>query len=247
MRAEIRALHAEHKGRYGRPRLTAQLRQRGWRINPKRVYRILTEEGLKPVHKRPYKATTDSAHAQPVAPNTLDRAFSPTAPNQVWATDITCLPTAQGWAYIAVILDLYSRKVIGVAVANHMRTELCETALTQALVLRQPAAGWLHHSDRGSQYTSTQYQALLAQHQGRCSMSRKGNCWDNAVVESFFHTLKVEYLYQRTWESPEEVAEELMRYLHGYYNAKRLHSHNQWRTPNEAERHFSHSTPSLAA
>jgi len=187
--------------------------------------------------RRRYRATTDSRHAAPIAPNHLARAFAVPRPNRVWAADITALWTADGWLYLAVLLDLASRRVIGWAAEPTLETTGPLAALQQALTRRRPRAGLLHHSDRGVQYASARYQALLQRHGLQCSMSRKGNCWDNSVVESFFSTLKAE-LAPTTAATHPEARAALADYIEGFYNVRRLHSTLGYRSPADVEAHF---------
>jgi putative transposase len=238
LHVQLRALHAESKGTYGAPRLHAALRRQGVSVSRKRVAKLLQRMGLKglPRIKR-VRTTVADPQAEP-APNRLERQFTAEAPNRVWVTDITYIPTREGWLYMAVIMDLYARKVVGWAVADHMRTELCLEALRRAVALRQPGPGLIHHSDRGSQYTSQIYRAELAKHQMEVSMSRKGECWDNAVAESFFGTFKTEWMPKGGWTHRREASEQIGHWIHHHYNATRLHSTNQYQSPNEKEQSF---------
>lgn len=213
------------------------LRDGGEVIGVNRVARLMREEGLvgKPVRR--FKRTTDSDHEQPIAPNLLLRNFTTETPNQVWVSDISYIPTHQGFLYLSVVLDLYSRKVVGWSLASHMRTELVLESLERALAVREPPSGWIHHSDRGSQYASCAYQARLSQAGGRTSMSRKGDCWDNAVVESFFGTLKTE-LEKEVWSSHHEAREAIQEYINEFYNPIRRHSANGYLSPNQQEWRF---------
>lgn len=183
-----------------------------------------------------WRATTDSAHQHPVAPNTLARQFAVAAPNRVWAGDITYVWTAEGWLYMAVVLDLYSRRVIAWGMGNRLAQELATAALTMALARRHPTAGvLLHHTDRGSQYAATAYRELLASHGLTASMSRRANCWDNAVVESFFPTLKTELVYHRRYTTREEAAQDIFEWIEVFYNRVRRHSTFGYRSPAEFE------------
>jgi putative transposase len=174
----IRAIHVELKGAYGSPRTTKELRKRGFPAGKERVERLMRENGIRGRHKRRYKATTDSRHNLPVAPNLLDRNFTPAAPNQTWTADLTYIWTDEGWLYLAIVLDLFNREVVGWSIKPRMTTDIVMDALTMAWFRRKPAPGLMHHSDRGSQYASHAFQARLKQHGMTCSMSRKGNCWD---------------------------------------------------------------------
>jgi transposase InsO family protein len=169
-------------------------------------------------------STTDSAHNRPIAPNVLDRQFTAPSPNRKWATDITYIPTDEGWLYLAGVIDLHSRRIVGWSMADHMRTELASDALGMALASRQPPAGLLHHSDRGVQYASDDYQDLLSRNQIGVSMSGKGDCWDNAVMESFWATLKTELVHHEHYATREDARRSIFEYIEVFYNRKRLHS-----------------------
>ena len=184
----------------------------------------MRQAGLKPVWKRKFIHTTDSKHNLPIAANILDRQFNPVAPNIAWVGDITYIRTGSGWLYLAIVLDLFSRKVVGWAMAPSMPAELVCAALHMAIQQRQPAPGLIVHSDRGSQYACGQYQALLAKHGFVCSMSRKGNCWDNAVAERFFLNLKMERVWQREYANQMEAQTDITAYIVGFYNCSRIHS-----------------------
>lgn len=221
---EIRQDFSAHCGRYGSPRLHAELCDRGRSIARKRVARLMREAGLCAKRTRRRVLTTRREPSHPVAPNLLNREFIATEPNSKWVTDITYIPTMQGWLYLAVILDLYSRMVVGWSMSGHCDEELVERALNQALARRKPRSGLLHHSDRGSQYTSQAYQLCLEQSGMLVSMSRKGNCWDNSVMESFFGTLKDECVGSTVYSSHDEARLELFTYMEVYYNRVRRHS-----------------------
>ena len=184
----------------------------------------MRENGIVAIRTRKYKVTTDSNHTLAVAPNLLDRDFSATAPNQKWAGDITYIWTSEGWLYLAVILDLYSRRIVGWAVSNRMKRDLAIRALDMAVALRQPPKGCIHHTDRGSQYCSHDYQKRLKKHGFEISMSGKGNCYDNAVVETFFKTLKAEFIWRSTWQTRRQTEIALFEYINGFYNPRRRHS-----------------------
>lgn len=233
---DIRRLHADHRERYGAPRIHAALRAQGRTVSRGRVERLMRRHGLRAQRPRAFRVcTTDSNHALPIAPNLLDRDFASTAPNQVWLTDITYVPTDEGWLYLAVVLDLFSRKAVGWAMRDHMRTELPLAALTMAVQRQKPGAGLLHHSDRGSQYASDDYRKALKNHGMIQSMSRKGNCWDNAPMERFFGTAKSELVHHQRYPTREAAKRDLFAYIEGYYNRKRLHSALGYRTPEQAE------------
>lgn len=220
----VRAAFAASQQSYGSRRVVAELANRGVSIGRFKVRRLMRQQGLKPVWKRKFIHTTDSKHELPIADNVLDRQFNPTAPNQAYASDITYVRTAAGWLYLAVVIDLFSRKVVGWAMAPSMPAKLVCDALHMAVQQRQPAAGLIVHSDRGSQYASAQYQAYLAGHGFVCSMSRKGNCWDNAVAERFFLNLKMERVWQRSYANHAEAKIDIADYIVGFYNTERLHS-----------------------
>lgn len=221
---EIRQEFRAHQGRYGSPRLHVELREQGRCISRKRVARLMREGGLCAKRKRRRIVTTRRDASHPVAPNLLNRDFTATEPNKKWVSDITYIPTAQGWLYLAVILDLSSRIVVGWSMSGNCDEELVERALDMALARRRPTAGLLHHSDRGCQYTSRAYRLHLEQSGVLVSMSRKGNGWDNAAMESFFGTLKEECVGSSIYPSHEEARLALFTYLEVYYNRIRRHS-----------------------
>ena len=196
LQVRIRAIHAASRGTYGSPRVHEQLTQEGCAVGRERVARLLRDMGLVGLPARRVRHTTDSTHGRPVAPNVLERHFEADHPNQRWTTDITFIWTWEGWLYLAVVLDLYARRVVGWAVQPHLQTELALEALQLALGRRVPAPGLVHHSDRGCQYAAEAYQRVLREHGIVCSMSRTGDCWDNAVTESFFATLKTELIHR---------------------------------------------------
>ena len=220
----IRVVHLESRETYGSPRIWDALVKQGHHIGEHRVARLMRVEGIRAKTVKKWRATTQSQHRLPVAANTLDRAFTVEAPNQVWAGDLTYVWTLEGWLYLAVLLDLYSRRVVGWAMSQRLTVELAEQALTMALANRAPTAGLLHHSDRGSQYAATSYQRILATYGLRPSMSRTGNCWDNACVESFFGTLKRELVYHRRDVTREEARQDIFEYIEVFYNRQRQHS-----------------------
>jgi putative transposase len=234
LRQRLRVAHAENHRCYGSPRLHQLLRQTGVRVSRKRVVRLMRADGLYARRRRRFRLTTDSTHQLRVAPNHLGRAFAVPAPDRVWVADITYLDTAEGWTYLAVVIDLYARCVVGWAVRPTLASELTCAALHLALGRRQPRAGVVHHSDRGLQYASAPYQQLLHAHGMRCSMSRKGDCYDNAVAESFFSTLKTELATPR-WSSHVAAYRAVAAYIDQFYNPRRLHSSAGYRSPLEAE------------
>jgi len=222
--AHVKAAFAASGANYGSRRLMHAVRAQGIKIGRQRVRTVMQEAGLRATWKRKFVATTDSKHDQPVAKNVLDRQFDVPQANRAWVSDITYIRTAQGWLYLAVVLDLYSRKVVGWAMAPAMPTALIMSALEMALQQRRPARGLVLHSDRGSQYASAEYQAMLARHGIVCSMSRKGNCWDNSPMERFFLNLKMERVWQRRYANHAEARRDITQYIVGFYNPVRLHS-----------------------
>jgi transposase InsO family protein len=236
LRLHIRAIHRQHRGRYGSPRVTAELREQGFIVNRKRVARLMRDEALQGAPRRAFRGTTtDSSHTEPVAPNILDRDFSVGAPNKVLVGDITYLPTERGWVYLTVLIDLFSRKVVGWAMDETMETSLCLRALGRVCATRGALAGAVHHTDRGAQYASKAYREALKEAGMTQSMSRKGNCWDNAVAESFFGTLEQELRPERPWRNFGEARSAVSHYIHHYYNSQRRHSSIGYKTPIEFE------------
>ena len=229
----LRQLHAAHRHTYGRPRLWKALRAASEHISPKRVARLMRRAGLVARGRRRFRVTTDSAHTAPVASNVLNRHFAPALAHRVWAADITAVWICGGWVYLAVILDVGSRRVVGWALRPHLQTELVTTALHMALATRPHPE--LHHSDRGTQYASQAYRELLARHGIEISMSRAGNCWDNAIVESFFSSLKAELLADDPpWPMWEAALTAVTDYIR-FYNDQRLHSSLNYMTPTAYE------------
>jgi transposase InsO family protein len=229
LRVAIRAIHAASRQRYGSPRIHQALQAQQWPCGRKRVGRLMRLDGLRGTRRRRYRLTTQ-ADGTPPAPNRLQRRFAVGGLNQVWASDVTACRTAAGWLYLAVVVDLGSRRVIGWAAGATPGQELTLPALQQALARRRPAPGLLHHSDRGMHYTGTSYQRLLAHHGITVSMSRRGDCWDNAVLESFFATLKTELVRGATWQSRPEGIRALRQYI-DWYNGQRLHSTLHYQSP----------------
>ena len=233
---DIRRVYRQHRERYGAPRIHAELRAEGHTLSRKRVARVMRQHGIRARAPRRYRVcTTDSKHSLPVAENLLDQNFVAERPDQVWLADITYIPTGEGWLYLAVILDLFTRKVVGWAMRDHMRAELTIAALTMAIQRRRPRAGLVHHSDRGSQYAAGDYRDILRTAAIVQSMSRKGNCWDNAPIESFFGTLKTELVHQREYPDRDAARRDLFAYVEAYYNRRRLHSAIGYITPEQAE------------
>jgi putative transposase len=237
--ADVRRLHAEHHGRYGSPRMHAALRAQGRMASRGRVARLMRRHGIRALAGRRFRpCTTDSRHYLPVAPNVLQQEFVAAAPNRVWLADITYIATGEGWLYLAAVLDLATRKIVGWSMRDHMRTELPLAALMMAAQRQRPAEGLVCHSDRGSQYASEAYSRQLAAMKATPSMSRTACCYDNAPMESFFHTLKVELVHQRRWATREQARRDLFAYIEGYYNRRRIHSALGYRTPEQVERHM---------
>lgn len=235
LRERLRAMHAESRGTYGSPRLHAALRREGTRVGKSRVERALRSMGLQGRSRRRWRVTTRANPAHPVVGNKLDREFSASKPNERWVTDITYVWTDEGWCYLAVIVDLFSRAVVGWALDTTLSTRLPLAALEMAIQRRRPSVGLLHHSDRGCQYTSAEYRTALAELGIAVSMSRKGNCWDNAVAESFFATLKAELVYRHTWPTRFELRAAIFEYIEVFYNRRRLHSSIGYQSPAEVE------------
>jgi transposase InsO family protein len=236
MQDNVQRCFAQGRGTYGTRRIKHLLAQEGLQVSRRRIGRLLAQAGLRCKTRRKFKAPTAAGQAQTVAPNQLDRAFTVQAPDTVYVGDITYLPTGQGWLYLAIVLDLCSRAVVGWSMANHMRAELVNGALSMALCQRQPAAGLIMHTDRGSQYGAESYRQLLARHGIQPSMSRKGNCWDNAVAESFFHTLKTARIYLEDFDTHEQAQTAVFEYIEVFYNRQRCHSANGYLAPLAYER-----------
>jgi len=237
----IRRIYQQHRGLYGSPRIHAELKKEGWQCSRKRVARLMREAHLRSVRQRKRRVqTTQSKHSYPVAVNVLNRQFEAQRPNQKWVSDMTYIPTQNGWLYLAAVLDLFSRRIVGWAMSATCDATLVQNALQMALSERQPTADLLHHSDRGSQYAAHAYQALLAQHAITVSMSRKGNCYDNAVMESFFRTLKAECVDLHVFRSRTHARSVIFEFLEVYYNRQRLHSTLGYCTPAAFEAAFSH-------
>ena len=232
---EIRSIHRESFATYGSPRVHAELRFRGQCVGVNRVARLMRENAISAVVRRRFRRTTDSSHGLPVAPNRLDRRFEAERPDQAWVTDITYVWTQEGWLYLAVVIDLFSRRVVGWSMDETMKTDLVVRALGMALGHRVPEHELVHHSDRGSQYASYRYQKLLEAHGIICSMSRRGECLDNAVAESFFGTLKIELIHRRRWPDRASARSAIHDYVEVFYNRKRRHSTLGYLSPAEFE------------
>jgi putative transposase len=233
---DIAAAHNKSGKRYGSPRVHRALRKRGVRVGKKRVERLMRERGIVGRQKRRFRRTTDSNHPHPIAPNVVGREFKPKAPNAVWAGDVTYIATGEGWSYLAVLLDLYSRRVVGWAMSPTNDTNLALAALRRAVAGRHVVpAGLVHHTDRGSPYASAEYRDALDSYAMVASMSRTGDCWDNAVSESFFATLRAELVDHKTYATRDAAERAIGQYIEGFYNAERLHSHLDYVSPIEFE------------
>jgi putative transposase len=234
--AHIREQHRLSLQSYGRPRMTEELQKLGLNVGHGRVGRLMRENGIKVIRTRKYKATTDSEHTFNIAPNLLDQDFTTDGPNQKWAGDISYIWTSEGWIYLAVILDLYSRRVIGWAVSNRMKRDLAIRALDMAVALRQPPEGCIHHTDRGSQGGFNEYQRRLSKHGFKVSMSGKGNCYDNSMVETFFKPIKAELIWRNRWDTRRQAEGVIFQYIKGFYNPRRRHSSPGGKSPLAFER-----------
>lgn len=232
----IRYVHGQSRGIYGSPRVYRELVTQGESVCQNTVAKVMKTLQIKAKTAKPFvPCTTNSDHQAPVAPNTLDRDFQASLPNQKWVADMTYIATGEGWLYLAVVLDLCSRRVVGWAMADHMQSELVSDALAMALEHRRPARGLLHHSDRGVQYASDAYQDLLTDHGVECSMSQKGNCYDNAAMESFFGTLKTELVHHERYATRDEARASIFEYIEVFYNRQRLHSTLGYQCPEAFE------------
>ena len=231
LKADIRVIHEKHRQRYGERRIKDDLADQGKNVSRQRISRLMKEEGIVCKTKRKFKATTDSSHNKPVAENLLNRNFKREQPNEAYVGDITYIRTREGWLYLSVFIDLHSRAVVGWSMRDRMTASLVTDSLMMAMWKRRPAEGLLVHSDRGSQYVSESYQKLLKDNGFICSMSRKGNCWDNAVAESFFHTLKAELVHHEDFQTRDEAKQAIFEYIEVYYNRQRKHSGNGYMAP----------------
>ena len=231
VRAKVQRYFGQGRGTYGTRRIKHLLAREGMQVSRRRIGRVLAQAGLRCKTRRQFKAPRVSEQAQTIAPNQLNREFTVQVPDTVYVGDITYLPTGEGWLYLAVVLDLGSRAVVGWSMADHMRAEMVNQALAMALGQRQPAAGLIMHTDRGSQYGADSYRQLLTQHGIEPSMSRKGNCWDNAVAESFFHTLKTELIYLEDFKTHEQARTGVFEYIEVFYNRQRCPSANGYLAP----------------
>jgi len=233
---EIKAVHQRSRKTYGSPRIHAELNESGHACSRYRVARLMRQHGIVSKHKKKFRVTTNSVHSYPIAENQLERQFDVSRPNQCWVSDITYIPTREGWLYLAVTLDLYHRKIIGWAMDRWITRQLAIDALNMAIKNGCLEPGLLHHFDRGVQYASNEFQGLLKAHRIQCSMSRKGNCWDNAVAESFFHTLKVELVQGKIYDTRQEAKMDIFDYIEIFYNQQRRHSYLGYLSPVDFEK-----------
>ena len=229
----VQAIHEQERGSYGSRRMARELRRRGEPVGRSQARSLMREAGVEARQRRRWRTTTDSDHGDPIAPDRLQRRFLVSEPDRFWVADITAVWTLEGWLYLAAVLDLYDRQVVGWAMAGHMRTELVLAALDMAVGRRRPAPGLIHHSDRGSQYASRAYRERLETHGMEASMSRKGNCWDNAVMERFFGSLKSEWLADQRYRTRDQARRDIVQYIEMEYNSNRLHSTLGYITPRE--------------
>ncbi|WP_143744341.1 IS3 family transposase, partial [Neomoorella thermoacetica] len=238
IKENILNIYNKSRKTYGSPRIQKQLGREGIHCSKKRVERLMREVGVQAIQKRKFKVITDSRHNLAVAENILNREFTASIPNKRWVTDITYIPTEEGWLYLAAVMDLYSKRVTGYSMQKYLTRELVIEALQKAVTNRRPGRGLVIHSDRGSQYASSDYQQLLRQYGFICSMSRKGDCWDNSPMESFFKTLKTELVYHRRFKTRAEAKLEIFEYIEVFYNRFRLHSALGYETPEEFEKNY---------
>jgi putative transposase len=232
---EIKAIHKENRGVYGSPRIHAELKDRKTHVSENRVARLMRENGIAAKQKKKYKATTDSNHTLPVAPNILERDFEASGPNQKWLADISYIPTREGWLYLAAVLDLYSKLIVGWSMSSRMTKNLVLDALKMAVDRRRPGPGLIHHSDQGRQYASKAYRKKLKSHRMICSMSRKANCWDNAPMESWFHSLKTELVTHKNYLTRMQAKADIFEYIEIFYNRSRKHSALGYMNPAQYE------------
>lgn len=236
--AQVKRVHLESRENYGSPKITKVLQNEGIQVSEKTVTRIMQEVGIQSKTVKKYKATTNSKHNLSVYPNVLNQAFQVDRPGKVWVSDITYIWTSEGWLYLASVMDLYSRRVIGWDMRDRMTKELVITALKRAMITQPPMSGLIHHSDRGSQYASNDYQALLRENEIKTSMSRKGNCYDNACIESFHSIIKKELIFREHFKTREEAKRSVFEYLISFYNYKRIHSNNSYMSPIAYEKKY---------
>ncbi len=233
--AQVAAIHAGSQRSYGRPRIVRELSNQGVQVSHERVRNSLKRQGLCPVYKRPYRVTTDSAHNKPIAPNVLDRRVDGWQVNQAWVGDITYIATGEGWLYLACVMDLASRRIVGWSMSNRIKADLVCQALKSAYWRRKPPEGLIMHSDRGSQYASDDHRQLIKDYRMIQSMSRRANCWDNATMESFFKTLKVERIHLLRYDTRALAKLDIVDWIEGFYNRRRMHSSIGYKTPVDVE------------
>jgi putative transposase len=233
--AHIKAIYEKYKGRYGSPKITDELKKMGFEVGKNRVARRMREAGLRSIVRRKYRPTTDSKHSHPVADNLVQRDFTASGPDKVWVSDITYIATERGWLYLTVFLDLFSRMVVGWALSSSLSAQMVLTALHRGIRTRRPGAGLIIHSDRGVQYACKDFRQVLEKHHFVQSMSRKGDCWDNAVAESFFGILKSELIHHERFKGPQDTLKALFEYIEVFYNRKWKHSTLGYQTPAEYE------------
>ena len=232
---KIKISHENSHNSYGARRIKDDLQDGGDQVSRRRISRLMEQETLQSTHKKKFKVTTDSRHALPISPNLLNRDFEPNQPDRAYVADITYIWTSEGWLYLAVVIDLFSRLVVGWSISSRMRARLVVDALQMAIDSRQPETGLIHHSDRGAQYASAAFQKALVKSECLGSMSRKGNCWDNAVAESFFKSLKQELIYQQRFTTRQQARLAIFEYIEVYYNRQRKHSRNEYLSPADYE------------
>lgn len=238
LKSQIKRVYLESRRNYGSPKITKQLNSEGVSVSQKTVARIMKEEGIRSKTVKKYKATTNSKHHLPVYPNLVDQQFKVKQPGQVWVADITYIWTSEGWLYLATIMELFSRRIIGWAMGERMTKELVILALKRAIQTQPPSPGLIHHSDRGSQYASTEYQQLLRANEIITSMSRKGNCYDNACIESFHSVIKKELIFHEKYKTREQAKKSIVEYIVSFYNYKRIHSFTDYMSPIHYERNY---------
>ena len=233
--AQVAAIHAGSQRSYGRPRIVRELSNQGVQVSHERVRNSLKRQGLCPVYKRPYRVTTDSAHNKPIAPNVLDRRVDGGQVNQAWVGDISYIATGEGWLYLACVMDLASRRIVGWSMSNRIKADLVCQALKSTYWRRKPPEGLIMHSDRGSQYASDNHRQLIKDYRMIQSMSRRANCWDNATMESFFKTLKVERIHLLRYDTRALAKLDIVDWIEGFYNRRRMHSSIGYKTPVDVE------------
>lgn len=234
----VKQVYISSRSIYGSPKITKKLNQKGIKVSQKTVTRIMKAEGIRSKTVKKYKATTNSKHSLPVYPNLLNQEFQVDAPGMVWVADITYIHTSEGWLYLATIMDLYSRRILGWHMSHRMTKELVIRALKRAIGRQKPTEGLIHHSDRGSQYASHEYQEILRKHGIITSMSRKGNCYDNACIESFHGIIKRELIYRVKYLTRQKAVDDIVEYIESFYNYERIHSNNNYRSPLEKEQAY---------